>query len=427
MDRSASTKKSTTSNRYCSVPLIIGLTLVLQLCWTSISGIRPYSSGFIATSVVVLPGDGGPTKTNTTIRFQFPTKEERLEYYMGSWYNISNIDNTTSLLWKDSFCRRIPFFNSSIHRKGGSDKAYIFDKHNLKEYGFDHYKVDIQRYLFSHSTARNTSLRLALSVGDQHPSLEFPVLMKSRELLGIRNQTVNQNNRIPILVLMNEARHFANLRKLAAATERQAKRKWHLPFAKKKWPFEIYDPPFETKRNEIVFRGSNTGVGNIVTRKSLIAQFQQRFNLTSNTTVATQKSGIIMDLALYPKRPMQELLQSKYLLSLEGNDVASGLKWMLYSQSIVLKPPATHVSWAMEDRLVPYFHYVPVKPDLSDLEDQLEWAHSHPDECREILRHSTAFMEHLDVSVQAKRDTKWIHHQIVQRYDEQFGQIVAKC
>ncbi len=39
---------------------------------------------------------------------------------------------------------------------------------------------------------------------------------------------------------------------------------------------------------------------------------------------------------------------------LEGNDVASGLKWALLSQSVVMMPPPQHTSWAMEELLQPW-------------------------------------------------------------------------
>ena len=43
----------------------------------------------------------------------------------------------------------------------------------------------------------------------------------------------------------------------------------------------------------------------------------------------------------------------KITISLEGNDVASGLKWSLQSASVVLMPPPTRTTWAMEELLEP--------------------------------------------------------------------------
>ena len=53
------------------------------------------------------------------------------------------------------------------------------------------------------------------------------------------------------------------------------------------------------------------------------------------------------------------------IVSVEGNDVASGLVWQLLSSSAVLMPPPMVVSWAMEDLLVPWTHYVPLQANVT--------------------------------------------------------------
>lgn len=85
----------------------------------------------------------------------------------------------------------------------------------------------------------------------------------------------------------------------------------------------------------------------------------------------------------------------KYLLSLEGNDVASGLKWMLYSNSVVFMPPPKFATWAMEDLLMPFVHYIPVASDLSNLLEMIEWAKQHDEMCQQISERATEFIERL--------------------------------
>ena len=51
---------------------------------------------------------------------------------------------------------------------------------------------------------------------------------------------------------------------------------------------------------------------------------------------------------------LSTLLEYKGIIMIEGNDVASGLKWALLSQSVVLMPPPKHTSWAMEELLEPW-------------------------------------------------------------------------
>ncbi len=104
-----------------------------------------------------------------------------------------------------------------------------------------------------------------------------------------------------------------------------------------------------------------------------------------------------IDLALVRTRvrgriPIAEQLKAKYLLSLEGNDVASGLKWMLASQSVVVMPAPTCESWACEGLLEPYVHYVPVRHDLADLEAVYDRCRANDDRCRAISENASAFI-----------------------------------
>jgi hypothetical protein len=362
--------------------------------------------------------------------FRFPSKEERLRYYMGDWYNNNN--NIISFSWNDSasFCKDVPYYNSTFWYKS-HDTAFLFDAVNVQNYSYRHYTKDMEKYLFSTSSLsfsssknkatttynnnNNNILRLAISVGDQHPSLQHPVILKSRELKGVRIQQKNKkhaNAKVPILALMNEKRHYGKVGQL--------KRRW------------MICRPWHLKRDRLVWRGAATGQGNSVKRKALLEQFfetQQQQNTTSTNTKYDDNDNDMMniDIAFEPKLSMRQLLQSKYLLSLEGNDVASGLKWMLYSNSVVFMPPPTHVSWAMEDLLVPYVHYVPVLANLSDLSEKVEWARRHDDECRTISRQATKYMEDLYTSRTAKKENRWIMEQIVLRYQDQFGDVTSKC
>ncbi len=87
-----------------------------------------------------------------------------------------------------------------------------------------------------------------------------------------------------------------------------------------------------------------------------------------------------------------EQLKYKYLLSLEGNDVATDLKWKLASNSLVFMPTPTKEGWLMEGLLRPWVHYVPVyTPD--DLDAKLTWAREHDDWARGIVANATAHMQ----------------------------------
>jgi len=80
----------------------------------------------------------------------------------------------------------------------------------------------------------------------------------------------------------------------------------------------------------------------------------------------------------------REMLRYKMLVMVEGNDVASGLKWALLSSSAVLMPPPTVVSWAMEDLLEPWVHYVPLCQNTSDLPQKAAWCLENGARCAAI-------------------------------------------
>ena len=93
------------------------------------------------------------------------------------------------------------------------------------------------------------------------------------------------------------------------------------------------------------------------------------------------------------KELIKDILEYKYLICAEGNDVSSGLKWMLYSQSVVLMPKPTIVSWFMEDHLIPFKHYVPIKDDWSDLLEMYKWCENNQDKCKNIIKCASNYVQ----------------------------------
>ena len=79
---------------------------------------------------------------------------------------------------------------------------------------------------------------------------------------------------------------------------------------------------------------------------------------------------------------------------LPGNDVATGLKWAMRSNSIVLMPTPDKETWLMEGRLVGWKHYVPVDtPD--EVDGVLEWLRSHDTEAQAIVRNANKWVNNV--------------------------------
>lgn len=73
----------------------------------------------------------------------------------------------------------------------------------------------------------------------------------------------------------------------------------------------------------------------------------------------------------------------KFIMALEGNDVASNLKWVMSSNSIAVMPRPTCETWFMEGKLIPNYHYIEIKPDFTDLEERLKYYIEHPEEAQQ--------------------------------------------
>ncbi|MDN3552484.1 glycosyl transferase family 90 [Halomonas almeriensis] len=90
---------------------------------------------------------------------------------------------------------------------------------------------------------------------------------------------------------------------------------------------------------------------------------------------------------------VDEQLQYRYIISLEGKDVATNLKWIMASNSLCLMRRPRYETWFMEGRLEPGVHYVPLKDDYSDLDDQLAYYDAHPEEARAIIRRANRYVD----------------------------------
>jgi len=86
-------------------------------------------------------------------------------------------------------------------------------------------------------------------------------------------------------------------------------------------------------------------------------------------------------------------LAYKFILALEGNDVATNLKWIMSSNSIAVMPMPTYETWFMEGTLLPDYHFICIKNDYSDLEEKLQFYIDHPEEAETIVKQANAYVK----------------------------------
>ncbi len=115
-------------------------------------------------------------------------------------------------------------------------------------------------------------------------------------------------------------------------------------------------------------------------------------------------------------------LDYKFILCIEGNDVATNLKWVMSSNSLAVMPPPTYETWFMEGELIADYHYVAIKPDYSDLEEKLRYYMAHPEKAEEIIQHAHDYIK----PFRKRRVNKLISLMVLDKYFIKTGQMIGK-
>jgi hypothetical protein len=86
-----------------------------------------------------------------------------------------------------------------------------------------------------------------------------------------------------------------------------------------------------------------------------------------------------------------EQMLFRYVISVEGVDVATNLKWILASNSLCLMPAPSYETWFMEGRLEAGKHYVLLRDDFENLEEKILHYEGNIGEAEEIIRNANSF------------------------------------
>lgn len=229
-----------------------------------------------------------------------------------------------------------------------------------------HYVYDLNRWL--RAWPADTPLRFV--DGDVHFNPSLPTLMKARRLDDKNQQNANILN-------LDSRRHFLN----------------------------PYDPiPFSRKKSRLIFRGECSG-------KPERERFLNLWKNSEFITAADTSAPYDAPLHSHPIG-IPEHFNYKFVLALEGYDVASALQWIMASNCVpvMVKP---HVEgWLMHGRLKPGVHYIEISSDFSDVEDKIRYYSKHPEEAEKIAKASTEWARQFS---DPEREAI-IHHLILQRY-----------
>lgn len=120
-----------------------------------------------------------------------------------------------------------------------------------------------------------------------------------------------------------------------------------------------------------------------------------------------------------PFLSISQHLRYRYIVSLEGNDVATNLKWIMNSNSLCLMPPPTYETWFGESQLEASVHYAPLDPDFSDLREKIDYFEQHPAAAERIIAAANAYCRKFS----NERDEQAISLLVLYKYFVLSGQI----
>jgi hypothetical protein len=135
---------------------------------------------------------------------------------------------------------------------------------------------------------------------------------------------------------------------------------------------------FDKKINQIAYGSQPRGTKFNFTNRRDISVSQREYFYSA----AVPKTNIIAPQWI----DRADMIKYKYLLDIDGNaSTWDATAWKLNSGSVILKVDSEWNQW-FYDLYKPWTHYVPVKDDFSNLQEQYAWCEQNQDECRKMIK-----------------------------------------
>ncbi|CAE8603905.1 unnamed protein product, partial [Polarella glacialis] len=106
---------------------------------------------------------------------------------------------------------------------------------------------------------------------------------------------------------------------------------------------------------------------------------------------ADLKEFLINEGLFADKKSLHAQAWYKYQIGIDGNSASDRIYSQLFMGSVVLIPEGPWKLTSLHSMLKPWVHFVPVRHDLSDLVERLDWLRENDDQARQIARNAVAF------------------------------------
>ena len=158
-------------------------------------------------------------------------------------------------------------------------------------------------------------------------------------------------------------------------------------------------PPWETRKPIAYWRGGLSGGVAPTARTRTVWELYDFPRADVKLTRTTCMDHAHMGRLIYPQdtrfyddsRGLDEHVQHKYILIIDGNCIASAHQWVFASGSVPIMITHPDNDWWFRKYLKPMVHYVHVNYDLSDLREKIEWLVANDDKAKEIANNALEF------------------------------------
>lgn len=150
----------------------------------------------------------------------------------------------------------------------------------------------------------------------------------------------------------------------------------------------ITKPAWEDRKDVVFWRGSPSGVVHPSIRRNVVACLIDHPHTDVRLTkwVGWDDGQDIPDRFFSSRADLDEHCRHKYILVVDGNCVASNHQWVFGSGAVPIMVTHPDNEYWFRSHLKPMVNYVPVRYDLSDLKEQIDWLVANDDKAKEIAK-----------------------------------------
>lgn len=202
----------------------------------------------------------------------------------------------------ESEIKRLDYYASTPNSAKRSHEKYLPPLLKHTGYAYDFYRSFYRTGL--------EERYISYEFGDVRHTFSTPTITKSRP--------ITENNQNSILIPLDTARHFY---------------------------FPVDTVPFSKKQPKAVFRGA--------CHQPWRQQFLQQAHKLNKKIIDCGDTGKTTPFPQFhkPFMPINQQLQNKIIISIEGNDVATNLKWAMNSNSVTIMPKPKFETWFAEGKI----------------------------------------------------------------------------